>query len=113
MKEAVGLSRTRFLLGDFCEYLETTDERFDLVFASGVLYHMADPIGLIESVGRVATALLGKASDLFWVGGLTAKRRSRQSPAQHLMVTVTRSTLVARAETARTLSPLPRRFLDR
>ena len=53
VKEAVGLSRSRFLLGDFCEYLETTDDRFDLVFASGVRYHMADPIGLIESIGRV------------------------------------------------------------
>jgi hypothetical protein len=53
VKETVGLSRSRFLLGDFCEYLERTGERFDLVFASGVLYHMADPIGLIESISCV------------------------------------------------------------
>jgi hypothetical protein len=53
VKELVGLSRSRFLLGDFCAYLEETGERFDLVFASGMLYHMADPIGLIESISRV------------------------------------------------------------
>ena len=40
-KEIFGLNKCHFLLGDFTEYLNKLDEhiRFDLVFASGVLYH--------------------------------------------------------------------------
>lgn len=53
VKEALNLERAHFMLGDFTEYLESTNERFDMVFASGVLYHMTDPLGLIESIARV------------------------------------------------------------
>lgn len=53
VKEVMGLVRSRFLLGDFGPYLETTDERFDLVVASGVLYHSPDPPALLEALARV------------------------------------------------------------
>jgi hypothetical protein len=49
VKEALGL-KTRFLLGDFSEYLRAGTRRFDLVFASGVLYYMEDPLDLIALV---------------------------------------------------------------
>ena len=55
VKEALGLERTRFLLGDFSEYLRNAPPRFDLIFACGVLYHMEDPLDLI--------ALIAAASD--------------------------------------------------
>ena len=48
VKELLGLKRVRFLFGDFLEYLRETDERYDLIFASGVLYHMSDPLELIR-----------------------------------------------------------------
>lgn len=42
-KEILGLSRSRFLLGDFVAFLEDTG-RFDLIVACGVLYHLRDPV---------------------------------------------------------------------
>jgi SAM-dependent methyltransferase len=46
--------KSRFMFGNFIRYLETTSDRFDMVFAAGVLYHMEDPISVIESIGRVS-----------------------------------------------------------
>jgi hypothetical protein len=46
--------RARFLLGDFVQFLSNTSERFDAVIASGVLYHMEQPIALLESLMRVS-----------------------------------------------------------
>src|SRR5438477_3611839 len=53
MKEALGLKRSEFLLGDFAQYLQSCTQRFDMVFASGVLYHMDDPVALIRDIARV------------------------------------------------------------
>lgn len=50
VKEIVGLKRAHFMLGDFQTWLENTDERYDLIVASGVLYHMQDPLRLLESI---------------------------------------------------------------
>ena len=52
-KEVLDLERCKFLLGDFVPYLEHTDDAFDLVVASGVLYHSPDPLGLLTSIARV------------------------------------------------------------
>jgi len=52
-KELLGYS-AKILLGDFSKFLETTTERYDFILASGVLYHMADPIRLLESLSRVS-----------------------------------------------------------
>ena len=52
-KEIMGSTRSRFLLGDFNRYMAESGERFDLVVACGVLYHMEEParhIGLLCSV---------------------------------------------------------------
>lgn len=55
VKEVLGLDRCSFLLGDFMPYLQETDDRFDLVVASGVLYHSPDPLGLLESIARIGS----------------------------------------------------------
>ena len=52
-KNLLALDRCRFELGDFLPYLEITDRRFDLVLASGVLYHSPQPITLLEAIARV------------------------------------------------------------
>lgn len=44
----------KFLLGDFNKYLNNTDEIFDLVICSGVLYHMTEPNKLLENIARVS-----------------------------------------------------------
>jgi len=50
-------SRATFLLGDFVEYLGDSDESFDLIFASGVLYHMEDPVELLYRISRKSDRL--------------------------------------------------------
>lgn len=49
VKEVLGLKRSKFLLGDVVEYLASAN-RFDLIFCSGILYHMAEPLTLIQKV---------------------------------------------------------------
>jgi hypothetical protein len=56
-KEITGLQRAKFLLGDFVKWLEVTDATYDLIVASGVLYHMGDPLHLLDLVSRHSDAL--------------------------------------------------------
>jgi SAM-dependent methyltransferase len=71
MKEALGMQRASFMLGDFSLYLRDAAERFDLVFCCGVLYHMENPLALIRDIARVTGKCLvwthyydpGRASD--------------------------------------------------
>ncbi len=56
VKNALGL-KASFLLGDALGHLEGCDARYDLVFASGVLYHMADPLALLRAIARVTGRL--------------------------------------------------------
>jgi hypothetical protein len=48
VKEALGLENVRFLLGDFVAYLRERRHSFDVGIACGVLYHMENPVELIE-----------------------------------------------------------------
>ena len=47
-KEAFSLNRANFYLGDFIGWLKQSSKIYDLAVASGVLYHMADPIELLD-----------------------------------------------------------------
>jgi hypothetical protein len=49
-KEVMGMRNSRFLLGDFLPWLESTDRRFDAIWASGVLYHMTEPLRLLQAI---------------------------------------------------------------
>jgi SAM-dependent methyltransferase len=51
VKNALSM-RSRFLLGECLEYLTESSEQFDLIFASGVLYHMRDPVELLYQISR-------------------------------------------------------------
>jgi hypothetical protein len=55
-KEILGL-KAHYLLGDFNRYLEESDERYDLIFASGVLYHMLDPLHTLQLLSLATSRL--------------------------------------------------------
>jgi hypothetical protein len=58
VKEVFGLDRARFRYGDFAAYLaDYAGPPFDLVLASGVLYHQRNPAQLIYDLGRAGRAL--------------------------------------------------------
>jgi len=57
VKELLELSRCKFRLGNFVSYLRETDETFDLCVACGVLYHMKNPVELIELLSRRVSKL--------------------------------------------------------
>lgn len=56
-KEIVGLPRSSFLLGDFMPWLELKETRWDFVVACGVLYHMRDPLRLLEAIAARTDAI--------------------------------------------------------
>jgi hypothetical protein len=57
IKELLDLKRARFLCGDFVEYLRTNETRFDVCLASGVLYHVLNPVELIALLARTTDCL--------------------------------------------------------
>ncbi len=59
VKELLELKHTHFLCGDFVEYLRTNQKIFDVCIASGVLYHMNNPVELL--------ALAAKTSDQLFI----------------------------------------------
>lgn len=56
-KELLGMTGAAFLLGDFMEYLRNEPEHVDICFASGVLYHMRNPVETIALMADVADHL--------------------------------------------------------
>lgn len=58
IKELLELNQCRFLFGDFNEYLRGVAPRsFDLVLASGVLYHATDPLGTLRNIAQASDRL--------------------------------------------------------
>lgn len=52
VKELLGMASARFHYGDCIKFLENTKERFDLIFASGILYHMREPLKLLHLIAE-------------------------------------------------------------
>lgn len=50
VKELLGL-KARLLYGDVPAYLQSNHDHVDVVWASGILYHQADPITFLEAIG--------------------------------------------------------------
>lgn len=47
----------QFLYGDFRQLLAKREQKFDLILASGVLYHMADPAALLEDMAHASDSV--------------------------------------------------------
>ncbi len=56
-KEILQLKSARFHLGDCQLWLEQRPNRYDFVIASGVLYHMQDPVRFLEAVAARTDAV--------------------------------------------------------
>jgi hypothetical protein len=57
-KEVLGMKRASFLCGDVIEYLKGNPAEFDMCVASGILYHMSDPVDLLWQLSRHVGELL-------------------------------------------------------
>ncbi|HVG12208.1 MAG TPA: class I SAM-dependent methyltransferase [Flavisolibacter sp.] len=53
-KEVLQLERVQFLFGDCIEYLKICPKRFDVCIASGILYHMVNPVELLHLMSKVS-----------------------------------------------------------
>lgn len=73
VKQLFDLRRTRFLHGDFLEYLAGSSRCWQLGLASGVLYHMRDPMRLIA-------LLVGRCRDLLVWTHYHDPERARSDP---------------------------------
>lgn len=58
LKNNLALDNVTFLLGDFETFLENDTEEYDLVSAIGVLYHMKNPVKIIDLCSRAARRLV-------------------------------------------------------
>jgi hypothetical protein len=56
-KSVLEMTNATFLHGDFVAHLEQEDTRYDLVLASGVLYHMQDPLRLLDLMAGLTDEL--------------------------------------------------------
>lgn len=54
VQQLLSMERTRFELGDFDALLRSTDRHYDLLLASGILYHLADPLRTLLDMTRVS-----------------------------------------------------------
>lgn len=57
-KEITGMANVQFLLGDFVEYLRSTTERFDVCVASGVLYHLRNPVEVLDLIAQASDTMM-------------------------------------------------------
>ncbi|NCC52048.1 MAG: class I SAM-dependent methyltransferase [Spartobacteria bacterium] len=57
VKELLQLQRTFFRCADFVEYLKRDPEKYDVCIASGVLYHMRNPVELLQLIRKASKHL--------------------------------------------------------
>lgn len=57
LKELLGMERVNFLYGDAVAFLRAIGHTYDIGFASGFLYHMANPVDALELLCRRTRAL--------------------------------------------------------
>lgn len=53
VKEAFKLNNIDLLFGDVIEYLKKSNDKYDFVLCSGILYHLINPIELIHLISKV------------------------------------------------------------
>ena len=84
-KELLGLDRCSFHCGDVTEYLESTDDTFDVALVVGVLYHLTDPVRLLELISERASRLV-LWTHVYDADGVAAAGLARRSEAPRTVV---------------------------
>lgn len=57
VKQMMNLNRVDFMCGDFMEYMRKNSAHFDFCLASGVLYHMSNPVEMIALCAKRSSQL--------------------------------------------------------
>lgn len=57
VKNHFRLDSAQFLLGDCNKYLDQCDEKFDMILAAGILYHLYDPISALQKIARLTDCI--------------------------------------------------------
>src|SRR5208283_2786849 len=57
LKELLSMERVNFLYGDAVSFLRSIGHTYDVGFASGFLYHMANPVEFLELLCRRTRAV--------------------------------------------------------
>jgi hypothetical protein len=86
VKELLDLDRCSFLCGDALEYLGGGTDQFDVCIACGILYHMVEPVRLIELISRRAPRVIMWThfyDDAALANRRLAKRLGPAQPAEH------------------------------
>ncbi len=65
-KALLGVHSAHLLLGDFVSWLEQDRRRFDVIWATGVLYHMTEPLPLLR--------LLADRTDRLYIWTMTIRQ---------------------------------------
>lgn len=76
-KELLGMNQARYLCADFVEYLDQHTERYGFCLASGVLYHMVEPLRLLGLMCARSDALF------IWTHYYDAKRMKTNRAHAH------------------------------
>jgi hypothetical protein len=76
-KEVLGMERVNFLLGDAVAFLRQISHTYDISIASGFLYHMADPVELIELLCKRSRAVY--LWTVFWSEEFSQKNPGKPS----------------------------------
>ncbi len=101
-RELLAMDRARFVCADFVAWMDSHPESYDVCLASGVLYHMTEPLKLLDQIcgrapavflwthyydaarirgNRAQSHLFGPAREIEW-RGFKAAARSRRYGAQ-------------------------------
>jgi len=76
VKNILGMNEVQFKLGDSIKYLQSHNGTFDFILASGILYHLVDPLSALELI-------LSKTDSLLVWTHYFDRKLIEKKPAQH------------------------------
>jgi len=58
IKNHFNLNKAMFSLGDCAKYLESCERKYDVVLATGILYHLFNPIAALNNICRITDKII-------------------------------------------------------